>query len=210
VEVTYTVAGLLGGVVLSALFWWVLAHRLVPDIQFSDGISVLPDPDFGGVRYRVKVKNGGRRDVIDLAIEARIRYPDRSRIRPGRSGTTSITRVPLSVERIARLRPNGNRLIWLDVHDAKPELIPPPIRERLVAREAGGLEALLTEFPGAHLQFQVLAYDAFSGSRKYYESQRYNAELIREGYFRGMSIVPETPRPDDPRLVQALSETPDE
>lgn len=64
--------GLLGGFALSAMWWWLLAHKFVPRLSFGDGIAETDDAGSGCVRYRLKVQNTGRRDIIDAqSCEAR-------------------------------------------------------------------------------------------------------------------------------------------
>jgi hypothetical protein len=205
VNVAEVLVGLCGGVALSAASWWVLTHMVVPRIHFSDAVSVLPDPDYGGVRYRVKLRNRGPRDVIDLAVEARIRFPRRSRLRPHASRrSTAILRVPVSVDRLPQLKRRSNRVIHLYTHELDPELIPEELRSSLEERAEGSLEALLARFDGSYVQLQVLAFDAFSGARKYYESPKYYADFVRPGYFKGVRVVREEPGRSDPRLREAL------
>jgi hypothetical protein len=210
-EATYAAIGLLGGMLLSVAFWWVMAHRVVPKLEFSDRLSVLPDPDHGGVRYRVKMRNAGRRDIIDLSIEARMRFPGTNRLRPTTSRRSVATlRVPVSVDHVPRMRRRTTRVIWLYTQDIKQAFLDDALYDGLTARSEASLETVLAEYNGAHIVIQVLAYDAFSGSRKYYESQKYYFDHVKRGYFSGMRVIPEEPSLNDPRLAEALSTAPDE
>jgi hypothetical protein len=192
--------GLLGGLLLSALFWWVLAHRVVPCLEFSSSVSKRPDRAQGRVVYRVKVQNTShRRGVIDITFRARVVMPKQSLLEPGVAQTTSIVDIPLDVDHLFHLNPRGDRILWLDFggsfnEDWRPYL-PAAVCESLANSEDGGLEALLSLPGDPTLRLQALAFDEFSGARKFYESKEYRTNDIVEGRFRGLDVEPSPPSP---------------
>lgn len=73
-----TIIGLLGGFMLSALFWYVTVHMIGPSLEFSEQISRIADST-GATVYRVKIRNSNkRRGIIDVTFKVSIRLPMRA------------------------------------------------------------------------------------------------------------------------------------
>src|ERR1700689_1463105 len=103
-------------------------------------------------------------------------------------------RIHTAAEGVLRLRPKVSRVMRLDLRasswkDVSPRLLAiariDPDREGEVA-----LEDLLAATPSTYLSVRVLAYDEVSGSRKYFESQRYYLGHIQSGTFDGLAVGP--------------------
>lgn len=193
-EVITTVIGLLGGLLLSAAFWYWTVHVLRPEIDFSSGMARRTD-DTGRTVYSAKIRNAGRRrGVIDVTVEASLRFPTRA-FRPG-APDDSISSFPIAVRTgsFYRLAPGRERLVTMDLattlldddaRDFISALYPIPTQ-----RAGLDLEALLRRSPGVHVELHVLCFDEWSGSRRYYKSRPFTADSIRAGHFAGMTVVP--------------------
>jgi len=62
------------GILASLIAWWILFHCIVPRLSFCSDISKTQTEDNNsGYRYRIKMKNKGARDIIDVEFFARFR-----------------------------------------------------------------------------------------------------------------------------------------
>lgn len=64
--------GLFIGLGTSFFSWWVLYHKIVPEVKFADFISKIPKKTLPGCRYRIKFKNVGKRAILDVHVIARL------------------------------------------------------------------------------------------------------------------------------------------
>lgn len=176
-------AGLLGGFLLSFVLWWFLAHIMVPKIAFSTDLSRVPDRD-QRVRYRLKIRNTGRRDVIDLYIRVRIYIR-----RPGTRASLNIIEIPTNRDHLFVLRPDDSHIFTLEIQRIESRYLEEEELVLMRGQQAGSLEGILGNHPDSHLLAQILAYDGCSGSRKYYRSGQYRANSIKPGRFNGLIVV---------------------
>lgn len=192
-ELVLAAAGLVLGFALSFFLWWILNHRLVPAIAFGKGISKLPYESDGRTVYRIKIKNTGHRDIIDLESRVRVYLPKMNVLRPESKTNTRVIEVPLHEGHHFVLKAGKTRLLWLDLSKVNTEFLPGEAAERIAAEKDESLETLFALKEDAYLLVQVLAYDSFSGARKYYRSQEYTSDDIVVGYFKGLEVVEESP-----------------
>jgi hypothetical protein len=186
--------GLLGGFALSAMWWWLLAHKFVPQLSFGDGIAETDDAGSGCVRYRVKVENTGRRDIIDIAFRARIYLPKTGLFRTGKvNTTTAIMEVPVDPKHLFMLGRGEMRIMWLEldlVDGVWRKYLDAAMVDRLIERQEGSLQAVLQSVTDSRLVVQVLAYDGWSRARKYYASPRYRStHVLPQSEFKGLDLV---------------------
>jgi hypothetical protein len=184
--------GALLGLIPSLFVLWVQLRVVAPRLAFGQGISRLTHN--GESVYRFKVLNAGRRGAVDLAFavslhlgDELISYDEAPRVR-----TFTILKLYPAADAVIQLRPRVSRVVRLDMRpelwrDASPRLLAvagihpgsdEPIR----------LESLLAATPTAYMRVRVLANDEVSGTRRYFESQRYYAGHIRTGVFRGLAV----------------------
>lgn len=175
------------GVLASLMAWWILFHFFVPSIEFSLFISKIPDldqqPPF---RYRIKFKNTGRRQILDLDVTAELRV---KALHPAYERNWTTFKIPVRGNRILTLKRGGNRIIALlpnGIMSPYADRLPPSIRDR-VAHQTVDLEKLLELGSKATLRIIVFGYDAFSGSRKVFVSKHYVREDIRNARFKGLA-----------------------
>ena len=192
-ELVLALGGLLIGFALSFFLWWLLNHRLVPSLSFGSGISKLPFGADGRVVYRLKIENTGRRDIIDLECRARMHLPKMNVLRPEGKMNTRIIEIPLHQPHLFVLKSKKTRQLWLDLSEATTEYLPAEAAARIGSEKDGSLEALFELRSDSYLLVQVLAYDSFSGARKYYVSQKYHLDDVVLGYFEGLEMVRVTP-----------------
>jgi hypothetical protein len=175
----------------------------------------LDDREPGKIVYRIKTENVGRRKIIDLSFRARI-YVRGFHLLPGARSTTWIIEVPVDPQHLFIFRPRNNRVIWLEVSGVADDCaayLDEELLTSLAERRDGSLEALLRLSDDAYLVVQALAYDAWSGARKYYASKRYRASDIVRGPFKGLEVVesaaPETLEKGAPAVAAHSSRSED-
>jgi hypothetical protein len=189
VEWLLTAIGLLGGLALSFLLWWVLARVMVPRVAFGTHISKLPDGDDRHVRYRVKIANVGRRDIIDLSVRVRLYMPASG------STSTNIVELPLNTDHLFILRPKDVRIFNLNLGEVESRFLANHEAALLKQRCDQSLERILNDHCRSFLLVQLLAYDGWSGARRYYRSERYRRDSIRPGRFKGLVVGTANIRP---------------
>lgn len=193
--VVTTVIGLAGGLGLSALWWYWLAHKVQPTMEFGTGISRLVT-NSGDTVYRVKIGNTSkRRGVIDVVIYGRIHFPGVSPYLRVIRGTTVTMGLKISNGHVLRIGPASNTFVTFRMDDALNTAEASRILHTLfpitTQRVGLTLEGLLMRSHGAYVRIGVLCFDEWSGSRKYFSSQKYGHEHIAEGVFRGFELVPD-------------------
>lgn len=193
-SVLTTVIGLLGGVVLSALFWYFITHLVVPKVAFSEQITkrftVARKPV-----YELRVTNASRRRaIVDLSVTVLV-VTTGLRMFPGSRGTTTII-LPVAhyAHNILRLRPRkGFRVIRLDLDKTFRTADEHHRRmfslDNYDSADKDALEYLLSQGEDGSLVVEMLGYDEWSGSRKYFQSPSYGIEDIVHGQFDGLHTV---------------------
>ena len=181
------VSGFILGLAASFLSWWILVHLVVPCIRFDDIISKsLYDSSAQSFSYRAKIKNIGRRDLVDGYVTATLvikglRFPK----------TWTTFRIPLllsgeTTAPIPVLKRGKNKIFRL-CFELCPDLklspyVPQDIREE-AKKGRLTLERLLA-FEKSYLTLFVVGADAISGARKVFESPQYKLSDIFEGPFK--------------------------
>lgn len=192
--------GLLLGIAGSLLAWWILFHCIVPKIQFSDSLSKLPTTDENcGWKYRFKIQNIGKRDLLDTQILARLsilglQFPN----------SWSVVKIPLDWtalrDEIPRISKRQNRVCRIFFNRARElqdsAIFPEDIRAK-AADNSLLLEELLALGSKASVRIYVFGYDEFSGSRKLFVSKPYRITDIKEGSYSGLEITPELSPKED-------------
>ncbi len=185
--------GLLLGIGGSLIAWWILFHAITPELIFSKQISrIKVDDEPGGIAYRVKFENAGRRSIIDLSIVAKLRIPG---LNPQRPSSFETTYLPVSFlgqfPYVPSTRLRGNRhLIRIRVKkegEFERAVYPTEIKDMAKKGELT-LDDLLLINSQATVQLIAMGYDAFSGARKYFLSHEYTAADIISKPFKKNSI----------------------
>ena len=194
-EPTGFIIGFLAGIVTNLLVWWALFHVIVPKIQFSPFISKLPttvpDSDNSGFRYRFKMRNGGRRGIIDVELNATLRIEGLTKRK-----NFELIGIPLTtdgerrarINRLPRVRPGVKaarvyRLYINSVEELSNRSIYPEHIRRKAEERALTLEDLLVLGDEAYLQIAAFGYDEFSGARKLFLSKYYMLSHVKTGEF---------------------------
>lgn len=181
------------GILSSLTAWWLLFHVFVPTVSFSSFVSKISEPDQEPlVRYRVKLRNDGRRSMLDLdvRIEARIRG-----INPRYPNNLTVVSVPVRGANVSTLGPKRSRIVTLllgKLPETETQLLPRGIRQRAAAGELQ-LEELLCLGAEAKLRVVVFGYDSFSGTRRVFISQDYRLADIKTNRFKGLEPGDEEP-----------------
>jgi hypothetical protein len=179
-----TLVGVPFGIAASIVAWFIVFRVIVPKFKFSEQINKIPSVNQGEMpRYRVKLKNVGRRNTIDVDVFARLRVRNLSQ-RPEFSRTWTIVTLSSDTTHEPRIPSGANRIVVLNLDDT-PELSNPKFTAALAGR-ASTLEVLLSLGEKAELVVWVLAFDEFSGARKAFISKHYQLADLCEGKFGGM------------------------
>ena len=170
--------GLAGGAAISVGIWYLTAHVLVPKLVFGDNL-IRREVASGEVRYRLLVRNIGRRRAVDLRYRALMMFPDVG-VMAGLTGQAGF-RLDLLKDDDFVLTAKRSTVLTLSLPDeARLEQFAIvrtlyPIRERRFGLE---IESLLKRSEGAYVFVQVLCHDEFSGSRKYFRSQSFDRHMV--------------------------------
>lgn len=179
--------GLGGGIALSALFWWYLNHYLVPQITFSQEIAKRPSSlNPSGFMYRIKIKNTGKRRIIDLNVTVRIAIYEL-----GLKKLWNWYNIDISGKKIPMLGKKMNRLIVLrpqETVDFSRDIFPRHVRKKL---QSGSLtlEDIMELGNKCYIRLYIFGNDEFSGARKLFCSPKYTRKDIRKGIFRNLTVV---------------------
>ncbi|MDG4559670.1 MAG: hypothetical protein P9E88_00090 [Candidatus Competibacter sp.] len=187
-EIVGLLIGIPLGVLASLIAWWVVAHFVVPKLEFSPDISRISRPEKpSGMTYRIKFKNSGMRDIIDVEVFAELRIKGLNSEVPD---NYEITRIYIDDPRMPIIRSGISKLISL-----RPELtdrFDKPIFGQIINQKRQSetlmMEDLLESGESATLTVYVFCYDRWSGSRKMYESNKYILSDIRSGRWNGMRV----------------------
>ena len=218
------ILGIMVGIATNIFSWWILFHKIVPNVRFSTDISKTPiapsNDDASGFRYRFKFENSGSRAVIDLEIMARIRIRG---LGPYKRTNWQVIQVPLSADgatsrHLPRLKPTRTgkhvRHVLRLFVNAAPDRFDRPVFSELVRRKAIArtleLEDLLTAGAESNLEIEAFGFDEFSGARKLFLSKRYIVTDIKSGPFdqRGLTVRL-TPTPAAPTEIPSCAEDED-
>jgi hypothetical protein len=177
-------SGFLIGLLTSMITWHILFHRIVPSLEFFPAIyKKKTDENPSGYKYRIKFRNTGRREVLDVELFAKLRIEGLSPCEPQLWRAIYIPIDDTRIPRIVSHRGNAKRIaIQLrvtDLDDFGKACLPPDIRAKCYSRTVT-LEDLMNVGRNATLEIIGFGYDPFSGARKVFESQVYSATDINE------------------------------
>ncbi len=170
------------GVITSIVGWFILFRMLVPKFKFSSKINKILYSSGENAVYRIKFKNVGQRNAIDIEVFVRLRVRNLSQT-PGFKLTWTIITLHTNTNHIPHLSKNNNRILILHLKETQ-ELHALKFKNALQGKEIN-LENLLSLGDKAELVVWALAYDEFSGARKAFVSKHYKISDIMEGKFSG-------------------------
>lgn len=181
------------GVAASFLVWLFTTKFSRVKIVFSDELIGNTDPNNESLyHYYVDVTNKGRRDLIDLHMQAKITIIGADKKNPGLKCfallnldySSNLPYLPPAGSK-DKLWPNKNtgRIMYaVDMKDACTEFskvfYDPSIRTKAL-NQTLQLDDIFDIYPDAALQFHLFGYDAFTGARKMYRSRYYRRENLR-------------------------------
>jgi len=175
--------GLITGLIASFIVWYVLYHCIVFSLEFFPKIyKSKTDEIQSGYKYRIRLRNNGRREILDLELFAKLRIRGLSRHKP------SIWRaiyIPIDDPRIPRLTcQKGTRkrfavlLLISEISDSARRCLTLQLQEKCKNRELT-LEELMQLGMQSTLEIIGFGYDSFSGARKIFESKTYTIQDIQ-------------------------------
>lgn len=182
---TFLIIGLLGGFSLSIVFWWMLNHYLVPDLQFSDEISRSEVGFYkSSVRHQIAIKNCGRRDAYNVKFRVRLKIKD---ILQNGGTLWDFMDLETSGKEFFVLKKGSMFRVTPVVHRTLgfSRTIFPAHIQKLYEEQTLSLDDIFNEFHDVRVFIEVIATDRFSGGAKYFRSKEYSRNDIRNGVFWG-------------------------
>ncbi|MFC6094909.1 hypothetical protein [Saccharothrix lopnurensis] len=204
-EMLWGIGGIMGGFALSVLWWYFVTHVLAPSLNFSKQVGRLTSVEGRSV-YRIKVKNVGRRAVIDLTVSVTMHFRGISLYQDKEAGNNLVQfDIPVSVPYSVYLRPGRNRILRIDFSEAMNEFSRGESTStgRLLVKSlypvesqwiSVTFESLLRQSRGSYFTASVLCYDEWSGARKVFISPSYGVDDIVPGVFNELDIKPDIPK----------------
>jgi hypothetical protein len=151
------------GIATSLLAWWLVAVRMKPHLCWSDPsfITLARAQIDAPMQLAVRLRNDGRRDVLDVALyaELRVTHP-----RTDDGVTRTVIRLPLNSPWVPRIRRQHEAYLRVE-----SERVPDSDWRRLRARagvEDHDVGNVMKTSAQATIRFYALAYDGFSGARQ--------------------------------------------
>jgi hypothetical protein len=178
-----TIIGFILGIIASFLVWYLVYHIIVPKIEFFPNIyKQRSNENHSGFRYVAKIKNVGKRDIIDVEIFIKLRIK-------GLYHKQSLWKgiyIPVDDERIPKIKSQKDdtkrtavQMCLSKIKAISTKSFPDEVKEKL-NNETLLLEDLLRLGNERELQIFVFGYDPYSGSRKMFESKVYGMNDIEE------------------------------
>jgi hypothetical protein len=174
--------GFLLGTIASMLAWYILFHKIVPKIEFFPNIyreKTAENPS--GYRYLFRLKNIGKRDIIDVELIAKLRIRG---IYEHKKYSWKAIYIPLDDNRIPKIKSqkrNHKRIAVqicpTEIKDIAKRSIPDEFKLKL-EQETLLLEDLFKLGDESEFQIFGFGYDSLSGSRKEFESKVFNMKDI--------------------------------
>jgi hypothetical protein len=184
------------GVAASLAAWAILFHVLRPKLHFSTAVSRVPaEEEVGGFAYRVKLRNPGRREILDVHLVAKLRIQG---LNPERPHNWEVAHLPVSFGgHIPVIHPGTHPLVRIKT--SRPDeftrrVYPSDIRAKAAAGTIR-LEDLLGLGTRAYVQIIGFGSDSFSGSRRHFISPEYTLASISDRRFRPESLELSDPAP---------------
>ncbi len=176
--------GLLIGFLASMAVWYVLFQRIVPSLEFFPAIyKTRTEETLSGYKYRIRFRNNGRREVLDLELFAKLRILGLS---PKEPTSWRAIYIPIDDPRIPRVASQRGtkkrisfRLLVTQINEAAKAGLPPEIRVKCDAKTVL-LEDLMALGKRSTLEIFGFGYDSFSSARKIFESPVYTIADIEE------------------------------
>lgn len=208
------------GIAASFLVWVFTTKVSRVKIVFSEELTGNTDPNNESLyHYNVEVTNKGKRDLIDLHIQAKITIVGADAKNPGLKCfallnldySSNLPYLPPAGSR-DKLWPNQNtgRIIYaVNMKDAYAEFskvfYDPRIQSKARAKTLQ-LDDIFEAYPDAALQFHLFGYDAFTGARKMYRSKYYRREHLR-AFSQPVARSAATPPPRSfPKLLSKIKQ----
>ena len=125
-----------GGIAASLVAWFIVRHWLGPTIEFYEGIYKRKSrDDLSGYEYRIRLRNEGRRAVVDFEVVVRLRLFSST------GSTFKAVYIPLDIPRIPKIashRGSNKRVSMLlrpaDIDRTTAERLPSVVREGIESK----------------------------------------------------------------------------
>ena len=175
------IIGVPTGIICSIIAWWILFRKITPNIEFSKYISRKIKN--GKSVLRIKFRNIGRRDIVDVYGNVRLYIEG---LNPKHPNLTRLVVLTLNLAGWPILTVKGkskiSEITFKDINDFKTDSYPEHIRVK-ANDQTLTVEDLLFLGSSFKILITVFGYDSFSGARKVFLSKNYTMDDIKDGSF---------------------------
>lgn len=176
--------GFVIGLFTSFVFWYSLSHWVVPNLEFDPAIY-REDTVSDTLKhvYRIRYRNCGRRDLIDLEFIVRLRLRGLRKEKPSLWRSIYIpvddSRIPKIASQKGTKKKNSIRILVSQIDNTYIDILPNPLRTKFTTGDIL-LEDLMELGERAELEVYAFAYDRFSGAKKLFETIFYRHSIFDE------------------------------
>jgi len=169
-ELKLTLIGFILGILASLIAWFIVTHYITPNIVFASIISKIKNGDNNKYKYRIGIKNKGKRNIIDVNIIFQLLITGIDNAIPTNAEHVELK---LKTQWIPCFKKQNKWALDIDISSA-----PKVLADKIDGDELS-LEKLLS-IKKSYARIILMGYDNFSGSRKLFESKKYRCEDIKE------------------------------
>lgn len=183
----------LGGIIASAIVWFITSKVSRVKIEFSRELMGDTDPlDTSKYHYNIEVHNKGKGELIDLHMQAKIIVEGADRQNPGLRCFALLNldyfcNFPSlsyqgSKDKLWPRKHSGRLIYAINMAGAYEEFRKSYYVDNVIEKAKSctlQLDDIFYAYPDAAIQFYLFGYDSFTGARKMYKSKYYRKADIR-------------------------------
>lgn len=170
------------GILASFLAWLITYRFITPKLSFFPAVyKEKTDENPAGFKYRIRIKNKGFRDIIDMEIIVKLRIKG---LYEHKRNIWNAIYIPVDDPRIPKIQSQRKKMkrtaVLLCISKIIPTakaILPKELQEKCKDNSLL-LEDILELGKEANLQIYCFGYDPFSGSRKLFESKLFTIKDI--------------------------------
>jgi len=185
------------GIAASFFVWWFTVKHI--RLKFSEKISKSKTfENKSGFKYRFKMENYGRRNIIDIEIIVRFRSKGLIRNTPNNWEVVYLPTSTLEYKKIAIMKPfsKSNLRSILEIKTYECDYFQNSVFPDDIIQKSRNKTLLLDDIldlnQNSEFQILIIGTDEFSGAKKFFHSKIYKKSDIELGFFdpRGLDIMP--------------------
>lgn len=194
VEIIVTILGFLLSCVASLIIWWLTTVKYTPNIKLCHDIAKCTQND-NSFKYYFKVINLSSRDVYDIKVTCRLFYRDTYL-------GIMLPEIPILTARNITLKNHDSfdkfgyeRTLPFNLISIKPKRIA-GFKDKVLIEKRRNKTLSLEDFcvEGMYMEISILAFDGYSGSRKYmkhlvFSHNDVKSKIVKGRFYQGEDFV---------------------